>query len=181
MPGKYNVKLTVGGQTLEQPLTVRMDPRVKLSDDALRQLDQISMGCYRGQQQARHVQTMIQNVRRQIADRRGKADDDLKKDLTAFDEQLSALAGAAGGFGRRGAPASREPSFGRVAGELGAILGTLQGADVEPTSQVVAAAKQAHDELAKLASRLHDVREKSFTPLNDKLRKAGLEELRIDQ
>jgi hypothetical protein len=57
----------------------------------------------------------------------------------------------------------------------------VQGADVEPTSQVVAAAKQAHDELAKLAGRLHDLRKKSFAPLNEKLRKAGLEELRIDQ
>jgi photosystem II stability/assembly factor-like uncharacterized protein len=180
MPGKYTVKFTMGGKTLEQPLIVRMDPRVKLGEDALRQQYQISMECYRGQQQARHVQSMVQNVRRQIADRRGKADDDLKKDLAAFDEQLSALAGAAGGFGRRGAPAGREPSFGRVAGELGGILGTVQGADVEPTSQVIAAAKHAREELAKLAGRLHDIRANSFAPLNEKLRKAGLEELRLE-
>jgi len=27
MPGTYSVKLTVGGKTYTQPLTVRMDPR----------------------------------------------------------------------------------------------------------------------------------------------------------
>jgi len=31
MPGKYIVKLTVDGKTYEQPLTVRMDPRIKTS------------------------------------------------------------------------------------------------------------------------------------------------------
>ncbi len=36
-PGKYTVRLTVSGRTLEQPLEVAMDPRVDVSPDALAQ------------------------------------------------------------------------------------------------------------------------------------------------
>jgi hypothetical protein len=184
-PGKYTVKLTVGGKTMEQPFTVRMDPRVKISDATLRQQTQISMDCYRGQQQARHAQALIQNVRRQIADRRGKANDDLKKDLAALDDQLNALAGTAGGgFGRRGggggAAAGREPSFGRVAGEMASILSAVQAAEAEPTSQIIAAARQAHEEMEKLAGRIHEIRSGPFADVNKKLRAAGLEELKIE-
>jgi len=32
MPGKYIVKLKVDGKTYEQPLTIRMDPRIKTFD-----------------------------------------------------------------------------------------------------------------------------------------------------
>jgi hypothetical protein len=38
LPGSYEVRLTVDGTTLHQPLTVAMDPRVDVSTDALRAL-----------------------------------------------------------------------------------------------------------------------------------------------
>ena len=38
LPGTYTVRLIAGGQTLTAPLTVRMDPRVKSTSAALRQL-----------------------------------------------------------------------------------------------------------------------------------------------
>ena len=37
LPGDYQVRLTAGGRTLTEPLTVRMDPRVKTPGLALRQ------------------------------------------------------------------------------------------------------------------------------------------------
>src|SRR5439155_7349386 len=128
-PRKYTVRLTIDGKSLEQPLTVRMDPRVKTDSATLVRVHQMSMDCYKGQKEARLLQSIIQNVRRQIADRSGKADDNLKKELIAFDDKLSALAGAAGGgFGRRGGPVSREASLGRVAGEFASLVSTLQAA-----------------------------------------------------
>ncbi len=41
LPGKYTVKLTVGGKTYSQPLNVKMDPRVKVSKEALN--DQLNL------------------------------------------------------------------------------------------------------------------------------------------
>ena len=37
VPGKYTVVLTAGGKSYLQPLTVKMDPRVKMSQAALEQ------------------------------------------------------------------------------------------------------------------------------------------------
>ena len=37
VPGNYEVRLTVDGKTYKQPLTVEMDPRVKVTEAALRQ------------------------------------------------------------------------------------------------------------------------------------------------
>lgn len=47
-PGLYTVKLTVDGQTLKQPLTVRMDPRVKTPASGLAQQFELSRAMYDG-------------------------------------------------------------------------------------------------------------------------------------
>ncbi len=36
LPGRYSVKLTVGGESMTQPLVLKMDPRVKTSEEDLR-------------------------------------------------------------------------------------------------------------------------------------------------
>src|SRR5205823_8126882 len=36
LPGSYTVRLSVNGRRYEQPLTVKMDPRVRISDAGLR-------------------------------------------------------------------------------------------------------------------------------------------------
>jgi photosystem II stability/assembly factor-like uncharacterized protein len=46
MPGGYTVRLTAGGQTLTQPLLVRMDPRVKAVSSGLDQQFKLSMRLY---------------------------------------------------------------------------------------------------------------------------------------
>ena len=46
LPGAYTVKLTVAGRTYSQPLTVKMDPRIKVSArgsaEAVRRRDRVS-------------------------------------------------------------------------------------------------------------------------------------------
>src|SRR5262249_52290552 len=52
MPGQYTVKLTVEGESLVQPLTVKMDPRVKTPPEGLQKQFDLSMQCYEGIRQA---------------------------------------------------------------------------------------------------------------------------------
>jgi hypothetical protein len=40
------VKLTVDGKTFSQPLTVKLDPRVKMPPAAIVRMHQLSMQCY---------------------------------------------------------------------------------------------------------------------------------------
>ena len=45
-PGTYTVRLTIGAKQLEQPLTIRMDPRVKASALDIQKMFETSFRCY---------------------------------------------------------------------------------------------------------------------------------------
>jgi photosystem II stability/assembly factor-like uncharacterized protein len=179
MPGKYTVRLTAGGKVYEQPLIVRMDPRVTAPEDVLREQFQLSFNCWLGELMIRAAQNRIQATRRQIADRRAKADDDLKKELAALDEKLAAISGGVGG--RRGAPRSSEPSLARTSADLAALLATLQQADVKPTAAVIDAVPATFKTTEAPYQRLEEIRTKTLPLLNEKLRKAGLAELTLEK
>jgi photosystem II stability/assembly factor-like uncharacterized protein len=55
MPGSYKIKLTVNGQTIEQPLEIVMDPRVKTSIKDLQRQHDLSMICYEGKKKTRNT------------------------------------------------------------------------------------------------------------------------------
>jgi photosystem II stability/assembly factor-like uncharacterized protein len=171
-PGTYTVKLTVGGKTHEQPLVVKMDPRVTTPADGLEKQFKSSMQCYDGMKEALDARTQIGNVRKQLGEQRAKAGD-LVATMDALETKLTALAGAEPGRRREGA-GPREPSLGRTAGELGRLLAILQGADATPTTQATAALALAKQELDDLLSRWAEIKKKDLAELNLKLKAADL-------
>ncbi|TAG50398.1 MAG: glycoside hydrolase, partial [Runella slithyformis] len=46
MPATYTVRLTVNGQTQSQPLTLKMDPRIKTTPVQLQQIHDLAVVCY---------------------------------------------------------------------------------------------------------------------------------------
>ncbi|MEY4051577.1 MAG: glycoside hydrolase [Chitinophagia bacterium] len=52
MPGTYKIRLTVNGQTQEQPMTITMDPRVKTSISEWQRQHDLSMICYEGRKKS---------------------------------------------------------------------------------------------------------------------------------
>jgi hypothetical protein len=52
MPGNYKIRLTVNGQTQEQPMTITMDPRVKTSTTQWQRQHDLSMICYEGRKKS---------------------------------------------------------------------------------------------------------------------------------
>jgi hypothetical protein len=144
LPGQYTVKLTVGGQSYTQPLTVKMDPRVKTPPEGLAQQFELSMQCYEGMGQAHKAVEQIRKLREQVKGLQERAQGPLKEALAELDRKTAAIAGSGRGGGprmggMRGRMSSGEVSLTRLQGEMGALLGTLQGADATPTTQVVAA------------------------------------------
>ena len=126
-PGRYTVKLTVGGVTLTQPLTIKMDPRVKTPALALRQQATLSLQMYDGIAAARQALEEIRAARVTLATRPGEAAAD------SLDRQLGLLAGAGG--------------------ELNTIMGLLQGSDATPTRTAVKAAAEAQASLTVLLAK----------------------------
>lgn len=52
MPGTYTIRLTVNGQTQEQPITITMDPRVKTGIAQWQRQHDLSMICYEGRKKS---------------------------------------------------------------------------------------------------------------------------------
>ena len=109
-PGKYTVKLTVGGKTFTQPLMVRMDPRVKTPGPALSQQYSLSIGLY---------DAIVESTGDVGEDRRreeGGAADSVAKELTALDSALDRepRADADGDGGAGGGGYGADESGGRL-------------------------------------------------------------------
>jgi hypothetical protein len=139
----------------------------------LEQQFKLSMLCYDGMADARAAITQLRAVRKQLEDRKAKAEG-LAAAIDAIDAKLNALEGPAGGGKRGRDPQPRDASLGRVAGELGRLLAILQGADATPTTQATAALADAKKELDGLLARWAEVRQKDLAELNVKLKAADL-------
>ncbi|HEY2784851.1 MAG TPA: hypothetical protein VGJ05_07735 [Fimbriiglobus sp.] len=179
-PGTYTVKLSVDGQSFQQSLAVTMDPRVPTPAAELDRQFNLTMLCYDGALEARKATADIRALRQQLQTVRAKAGAPVAA-IDAVEVKAAALEGSGfggggrrGGRGGRGGFQSRQPSLGRVSGELGRLMMSLQGSDMTPTTPVVTAVAVARKDLDGLLGRWAEVRDKDLTALNTRLKTAGL-------
>jgi hypothetical protein len=173
-PGQYGVRLTVGPRSYTQPLTVRMDPRVKTPAEGLTQQFALSMQCYDGMREIQTTLSQTRSLQAQLRDLQdGQAKGPLAEAVAALERKVTALEGTA--VGRRGGGGfqrPREPSLNRVSGDLGGLLAILQEADATPTTQTVAALTQVQENLTRLLGAWKDLKEKDLKSLNLQLQQA---------
>jgi photosystem II stability/assembly factor-like uncharacterized protein len=129
LPGSYVARLTADGQMYEQPLTVRMDPRVTTSAGELERQHALSMRLYRL----------------------------LQDDFAALAEVQEFSADPANAA-RVEEAATVTATLRGLNGTLGSLLRIVDGADVGPTSQVVMAAGDAERELREALARWETLR-----------------------
>jgi photosystem II stability/assembly factor-like uncharacterized protein len=179
-PGRYTVRLTVGGKAYEQPLTVKMDPRVKTPAEGLAQQFELSMQCYDGARQAREALAQVRSLRSQLKELQGKAKEQPLLDaLAELDKKAAALEGAERRRGERPPDGPREPTLARLAEEQQRLLDILQGADATPTTQAVTACQEARKSLRDLLRRWDELKATEVKALNERLRKAELPPLTV--
>jgi photosystem II stability/assembly factor-like uncharacterized protein len=154
-PGQYSVKLTVDGHGYTQPLVLKMDPRVKTPAAGLAQQFTLSKQMYDGLIEVQQALDELRALRRTIATRGGQAD---------VETQLAALEGQAAGFGggRGGAPEG-PPTLAGVGAAMNQLMQLLQGADVTPTTQLVAAVATRRAELATLMAKWKEIRKRALS------------------
>jgi hypothetical protein len=180
MPGDYTVRLTVDGQSYRQPLHVIMDPRVKTPREGLAEQFRLSKEMYDGTVRMYAALDAIHSMREQIKAIKSPPQA-VAGALADFDKKAAALEGeAGGGFG--GPPAAATPaeeSLNAVAFSLRSVMSLLQGADVAPTAQGVAAAADRSKAVADAIKRWDALRGESLAALNAQLEKAGLAKIVI--
>jgi photosystem II stability/assembly factor-like uncharacterized protein len=139
-PGQYRVRLTVEGKSYTQPLTLRMDPRVKTPAVGLQQQFTLSKELYDEILAAQKALGQVRGIRAQAG-------------AAAFAARLTELEGTPGAGGGRGAAPAGPDSFSSVSAALNALMATLQGSDVTPTAQLVAAVNDRRAAMAKLMAK----------------------------
>lgn len=182
-PGEYTVKLTVIGKSYMQPLTVKMDPRVKTPALGLEQQFTLSKALYDGVLDAQAALQQLRAIRAQVKLLRERAGQGaLSEALAAFDQKAAALEGGGGGGGRFGGggggfgpgAGGGQDTLAGIGGSLSSLMGLLQGADAAPTSQLVAAVADGRRALANLMARWNALKTQDLTNLKAQLKQANL-------
>ncbi len=178
-PGQYTVKLSVNGQSYTQPLTVKMDPRVKTpAGDLLKQFElaqRINSDSSRVSRAALDANPLREELKALEQKVQGKTA--LGKALAALSRMMNTVAGAP--------PANPESysinesgpdqaSLRYLAGALGGLEALVESADVAPGPDAVAAFQNLHQQVMKTLALWDQVRTKDLPQLNTLLRQAGL-------
>ena len=167
-PGRYVVRLTVDGRTFTQPLTLRLDPRVKTPAAGLTQLATLSREMYDAAAAARADYQQARSLAAALDSLPGE-------DAAAFKAQVESLAPAprprARGFFRRG-PAG-PPTLESVSNALLAAAMAMQGADVTPTAAQVAGCDRARAESIRVVARWRSLKTTGLAAFNRAQSAAG--------
>ncbi|HEY8852501.1 MAG TPA: hypothetical protein VIM36_09990 [Gemmatimonadaceae bacterium] len=150
LPGEYTIRLTVNGRTYSQPLTVKMDPRAPITAAGLKL--QHDIGVRMNDAISRDF-AALGEVRRQRSllktQREGAKAGEVGDSLVALDTALGAI--------ESGPRSGTAENLVRLNGELAGILDTVEGADMDPTTQTVAAAADLERSLASVLARWSEI------------------------
>jgi hypothetical protein len=141
--GSYTVRLTADGKTYSQPMTVRLDPRVKTPAPALAKLTSLTQELYDGAKAA-HLAYLEARAK---SDQLGATNPTLKAQIDSIapapvQRGGRGGGGGGGGFGRGAVPAD-PPTLESVSAAMLAAAMSMQSADVAPTARQLDAAAKA--------------------------------------
>ena len=149
-PGSYTVRLIGGGKKYEQPLTLRLDPRVTTSPAGIAQLSTLSREMYDNAVSARAAYVRARTLRERL-EAKGAGAETLAKRIDAL--APAQAAGESERPRRRRAPAAEQPTLKSAGDDLMSAAMAMQGADIAPTANQIAACARARatyrDVLAK--------------------------------
>ena len=147
-PGKYTVRLIANGQTLTQPIDIKMDPRVKITPE----VSQIFTLTSTMEDNAQAAQAAYKDARELLAKVKARpqspANDELIKKIEAIAPAEAPAAtgggrgGGGGGFGAPEPPAP--PTLANIGQQMIASITGMQAAEMAPTAgELAAASKQS--------------------------------------
>jgi hypothetical protein len=176
LPGQYTVRLTVNGNASTQPLSIKMDPRVKTSPEGLTQLFQLESRLAAMMTESSEAVVQAHSAQEQLQKLAGQASGPLAEAISALDKKIGALVGAGGGFF---APPSPNPTLARSTGEASTLYGALARGDYAPTAAQSSAAKAAVESFEPLHKKWQEVKATDIPALNQQLQAAHLPEIHL--
>jgi hypothetical protein len=166
-PGTYTVRLTVGGQSFTQPLTVKMDPRVKTPAADLAKQYTVSLELADAIRRGSQALGEVRALRARLRDARTRTGAPVAE-IDALEKSAAAIEGSGGGF--FGGGAGGPDSLARLGGQLQQLYELVQDADVAPSSQALAAVAERQQALLKLQASWEQLRKNEAAALDAKLK-----------
>jgi len=136
-PGTYTVRLTANGQTLTQPIVIRMDPRVKITPE-VQQIFTLTTFMENGAHNAATAQKEARALIDKVKARPQSASNDalVKKleEIAPAAVPPAAGGGGRGGFGAQDNTPAPPPTLTNIGAQMVSSVMALQGAEMAPTA-----------------------------------------------
>ncbi len=156
-PGEYTARLTVAGRPYSQPLSLRLDPRVKTSPADLNRAATLSWEMYDGAIAANGAYEAARALVAKL-DASGAVDAALKAEVEALAPRPRPA--GSGRFGGGGAPAG-PPTLNGASQTLMSAAMAMQEAETAPTARQIAACDAARAQLKDVMQRWNALRTRS--------------------
>ncbi|MFL5623101.1 MAG: WD40/YVTN/BNR-like repeat-containing protein, partial [Gemmatimonadaceae bacterium] len=157
LPGTYTVRLSVNGQTYTQPLIIKMDPRVQISDAGLKLQHDIGVRMSEAITRDFAALSEVRALRATLrAQREGAKAKEVADSLVVADSALAIF--------ETGSPGATVVGLARLNDQLAGVLEIVEGADAEPTTQVVGAAADLEKALSALLAEWSEVQRRRTRP-----------------
>ena len=171
LPGEYTVRLTVNGQTLTAPLTIKMDPRVKATSADLQRQFQV----------AGRLSSLLSDTSKPVIQAKS-----IKEQLKKL-QPTGATADAVKAFEKKlnevleGGEGTQSPGLATVNESVSGLYTAVGQVDAAPTAAQLSAADALEKEAPGLLQRWQSVIGSDLPALNRELKAAGLPEINPDR
>jgi hypothetical protein len=178
LPGEYTVKLTAAGQSYSQPLTVVLDPRVKVSPQDLQaqfattqQVEDMLAQVSPVRQQGNHLHQQLDQARKAAASKQAAM-----SAIDGLDRKLMALLGATprGAGGGPGLASDDFTSLEYVGRSLSTLAFSISGAPAAPTQSDLDGIQNTRRILDSDLASWNQIKTSDLPQLNSTLHQNGL-------
>jgi hypothetical protein len=178
LPGDYKIRLIAEGKTITEPLTVKLDPRVKVAPEALTKQFNLSLKIRDEISLADTTVNEMNSVKEQFAALRKRIGSDEKdKDiLDAFAAIEKKIEPIDSQLWQGKMKASEEdlnyPD--EINDQLKGLAEFMEGSDTEPTSADYAAYEDLSHKVTELVGQWKEIKAKDLTALNEQIRRSNI-------
>jgi photosystem II stability/assembly factor-like uncharacterized protein len=178
LPGNFQVRLTVAGQSYTAPLEIKMDPRVRTSPEDLGKQFDLLLKLRDREEEMNHVILGTRDLRNQLQlleKRLGSGEQtkaivtsaaDLRKQLTLIEENLIQVNATAQ------EDEANYPT--KLNSKLGYLTGVADSADTAPTEAELSVFAELDKQLETELAKWREVQSKNLPALNEAMRKANV-------
>ncbi len=174
LPGSYTVKLTADGRSYSQPLTIRMDPRVKTSVEDLKAQFELESKIVAAMQRDFSAIAGVQGLRKKLNNLQKSGGPSLHSKIAELDKKAAELEGTPGGYGASYLVTPEGRGLTRLNTGLSGLLAMVDSADATPTTQAVAMFAELERALEEQLSRWAEIEKQDIPALNQELKPAGI-------